>query len=123
MPTILLVDDDEQFRAMLHQTLEGAGYGVHGAANGKMALELYRRSPADLVVTDLVMPEQEGIQTIMDLRKINPEVKIIAISGGGRLGPRDYLVMAKLLGAKRTLAKPFRQADFLDAVVQTLAGD
>lgn len=123
MKTILLVDDDDAFRSMLHVTLESVGYEVREASNGKKAVDLYRKQPADLVVTDIVMPEQEGIQTLLELRKINPEVRIIAMSGGGRIGPDDYLTAAKILGAKQTLSKPFRQADFLDVVARVLAGE
>jgi CheY-like chemotaxis protein len=121
MPKILLVDDDEPFRKMLHKTLERAGYQVQDAPNGKAALELYRQEPTDLIITDLVMPEKEGLETIMELRRLNPAVKIIAMSGGGRMNPEVNLVMAQRLGAKRTLAKPFSQQEILDAIARVLA--
>lgn len=94
MPLILIIDDDDQIREMLRQMLERAGYEVTDAPNGKVAMKLYREQPADLIITDLIMPGKEGIETIIELRRDFPEVKIIAISGGGRIAPRDYLAMA-----------------------------
>ena len=123
MSRILLVDDDESFRKMLHETLQRAGYEVQDAANGKVALKLYRQDPADLIITDLFMPEKEGLETIMELRRINPDVKIIAISGGGRGGPAGSLLMARRLGAKRGLVKPFSSKEALDTVAQVLSQD
>lgn len=122
MSRILLVDDDdEDFRNMLHKTLERAGYDVDPASNGKFVLEMYRQHPCDLILTDLVMPEKEGLETITEVRRFNPRVKIIAMSGGGRSGPRGYLDIAKKLGARRTLAKPFSQQEILDAIAEVLA--
>ena len=94
MSRILLIDDDEAFRKMLHKILESAGYEVQDAANGKVALELYRQKASDLIITDLVMPEKEGIETIREFCRIHPGVKIIAISGGGRMNPKLNLAMA-----------------------------
>ena len=121
MPRILLVDDNEPFRKMLHKTLEHAGYEVQEAPNGKAALEAYRHQPSDLVITDLVMPEKEGIETIMEFRRLNPAIRIIAISGGGRMKPKSNLEMAAKLGARATLAKPFSQQELLQAIKQVLA--
>jgi CheY-like chemotaxis protein len=121
MARILLVDDDEQFRKMLHKALERAGYEVQDAQNGDAALEMYRQCPSDLIITDLVMPEKEGIETIVELRRLNPAVKIIAISGGGRMNPATTLAMAQKLGARRTLAKPFAPHELLDTISQVLA--
>ena len=87
MPRILLVDDDEAFRKMLHKTLERAGYEVQDAPNGRAALAAYSQQPSDLIITDLVMPEKEGIETIMELCRLHAGVKIIAMSGGGRSSP------------------------------------
>ena len=116
MPRVLVVDDDQDVREMLRQMLERAGYGVSIATNGKEALTEYRAAPADLMVTDIVMPEKEGLETILDLRKDFPDVKIIAISGGGRLGPQNYIEMASAFGAKRTFTKPLDRKEFLAAV-------
>ena len=123
MSRILLVDDDESFRKMLHETLQRAGYQVQDAANGKVALKLYRQEPADLIITDIFMPEKEGLETIMEVRRINPNVKIIAISGGGRAGPAGYLDIAQRLGAKRALVKPFSCKEALETVAQVLSED
>jgi CheY-like chemotaxis protein len=120
MPNILLVDDDESFRNMLHKTLERAGYQVEDAPNGQAALEVYQQRPSDLIITDLVMPEREGLETILELRRLYPSVKIIAMSGGGRINAKNDLIMAKKLGAKQTLAKPFSHQEILDVVAQVL---
>jgi len=117
---ILVIDDDDQFRGMLREMLERAGYEVADAPNGKEGIRLYRENPADLVVTDIIMPEKEGIETIMDLRREFPEVKIIAMSGGGRIDPEEYLHMAEKLGAKRTFAKPVEREELLKAVGEVL---
>lgn len=87
MPTILLVDDDDLLRDSLHQTLVRAGYAVEDAANGTAALEAYRRRLHDLVITDIVMPDKEGLETITTLCHLNPDVRIIAISGEASVGP------------------------------------
>ena len=110
------MDDNEGFRKPLCQTLERAGYEVLSAADGAAALRLFRQQPVDLVITDIIMPEKEGLETIMELRRIKPELKIIAISGGGRIGAEDYLPLAEHLGAARTLAKPFSSAEIIEAV-------
>lgn len=106
---------------MLCKVLEKAGHEVRDAANGRVALELYRQEPGDLIITDLVMPEKEGLESIRELRRLNPAVKIIAISGGGRMDPRLNLVMAQNLGARKTLAKPFSNQEILDTVALVLA--
>ena len=117
---ILVIDDDDQFRGMLRETLEHAGYEVTDAPNGKEGIRLFRENPADLVITDLIMPEKEGIETIKELRQEYSEVKIIAMSGGGRIGPDSYLKMAKGLGALRTLTKPIEREELLRAIREVL---
>jgi len=92
------------------------GYEVVEAADGKAGMRLFRESPADLVITDLIMPEKEGIETIMDLRRNFPDVKIIAMSGGGIIQAEDYLGMAQGVGAHRVFEKPFGVSDMLKAV-------
>ncbi len=118
--TILLVEDDNQFRGTIRQMLERAGHEVIEAPDGKVAAKLYREKASDLIITDLLMPEKEGIELIQDLKHDFPDVKIIAISGGGRLGPDSYLPIAKGLGALYTFEKPFKQEDLLAAVKQIL---
>jgi CheY-like chemotaxis protein len=114
---ILIVDDDAGVRQVLRSMLVPAGYHVEVAVNGREAVERLREETFDLVITDLVMPEQEGIETIKILRRDFPGVKIIAISGafGG-----DYLRIAGYLGAHRTLAKPVRMDTVIRAVEETL---
>ena len=122
MATILLVDDDDRFRAMLSEVLMLAGYKVQEAFDGQHAIRLYRSHPTDLVITDLVMPEKEGLEMILELKRLYPAVKIIAISGGRRQGGQDYLTLAGALGAQRVLAKPFSHREILEAVSQVLQG-
>ena len=121
MKRILVIDDDEAFRRVFADTLVRAGYQVLTAENGVVALKLFRAQPVDLVITDLVMPEKEGIETMLELHKLQPTLKIIVMSGGGRVDPTDYLPMAKQLGASKTLAKPFKSEEMLDAVAGLLA--
>ena len=121
MPRILLVDDDELLREALHQILVRAGYDVHDASNGKVAVREYRRQRCDVVIMDIVMPDEEGLGTIKDLRRVDPNVKIIAISGGGLGKAGDYLGIAKMLGAMRTLAKPFVPEALLAMIAEVLA--
>ena len=115
MARILLVEDDEQVRLMLKDLLEGEGYEIQEASNGKEALQSFASSLPDLVLTDLVMPDTEGIEMIIKMRKSNPNVRIVAMSGGV-----DYLNLAKQLGALRTLTKPFSNQAVLDVVKATL---
>lgn len=123
MKTILLIDDDFQIREMLKKMLEGGGYKVLTAADGKEGVVEFNRSGADLVITDIVMPEQEGIETIIQLKKNAPELKIMAISGGGRINPEGYLAMAKKLGAVQVLKKPIKRSELLAAVGELLPKD
>lgn len=120
MARILIIDDDLQIREMLRQMLEFEGYEVIEASNGKDALKLQQGTPADLVITDLIMPEKEGIETIRDLRKMFPEIKIIAMSGGGVVGPESYLKIAKSLGAQKTFVKPIERKVLLDGIREVL---
>ncbi len=120
MKRILVIDDDVQVRQMLKQMLQRAGYEVVDAADGAEGIKLYRDEPTDLVITDIIMPEKEGIETIMELNRDFPDVKIIAISGGGRIDSRDYLEMARKWGTDRTFSKPFDRAQLLEAIQQLL---
>ena len=113
---ILVIDDDEDFRSMLRTALEQDGYAVEEARNGREGLQRYVIAPTDVVITDLLMPEQEGLETIRALRQMNPQVKIIAISGGGRTGNLNFLPLASMFGALRTLQKPFTLQQLHDVV-------
>ena len=121
MPHILLVDDDDGVRKFMHRTLAQAGYEVEEAANGELAVQAYRRRASDLVITDIVMPDKEGLQTVRELRRFTPPAKIIAISGGGFGRAADYLEMAIMFGAARVLSKPFTSQELLEVVAGVLA--
>ena len=120
MATILIIEDDDQIRTMLRQVLELEGYRVVTARDGREGTAVFRKRPADLVITDMVMPRKDGMETIMDLRLEFPNVKIIAISGGGRVGPESYLDVAAGFGAARVFSKPFEISKLLDAVREIL---
>ncbi|MDA1099155.1 MAG: response regulator [Proteobacteria bacterium] len=118
---VLIIDDDNLVRATLARTLLQAGHEVIEAANGNEGLLKFDGRTIDLVITDILMPEKEGLETIRELRRSNAEVKIIAISGGDRVNNLSYLSMAAAFGADDTLAKPYRLADLLakiDAVMK-----
>ena len=116
MSRILIIDDDVQILKILRKMLEHEGYEVVDAADGNKGLRLYREDPTDLVITDIIMPEKEGIETIIDLRREFPEVKIVAMSGGGHGEAEFYLHMDKGLGAIHTLSKPFAKEELLEAI-------
>jgi CheY-like chemotaxis protein len=116
MATILLVDDDEQFRTMLCEVLRRAGYEVQAACDGVEAGKLYRSQPTDLIITDLIMPEKEGLEMIREFRRDYPQAKIIAMSGGGRKGTINCLDVARMFGAQQVLEKPFSHQEILQAV-------
>ncbi len=120
MPKILVIDDDDQVRDMLHQLLEMEGYEVMEAANGKQAIEIRRREAVDIIITDLIMPEKEGIETIRELKELFPDIKIIAMSGGGVVGPEAYLKIAKGLGAQKAYVKPIEREKLLRGVRELL---
>ncbi len=106
-PTVLLVDDDAMVMGAVTMLLEDHGFTVIPAGNGIEALRLYREHKPDLVLTDIIMPEKEGITLIRELRQEFPEARIVAMSGGGRIGNSDYVTIATALGADAGLNKPF----------------
>jgi len=116
MSRILVVDDEAMLRRTLRAMLEKAGHTVAEAEDGREGLELFSAQPFDLVLTDIIMPNREGVETIGDIRRLNPKVPIIAMSGGGSAGGDLFLNLASQLGATRTLAKPIRQSDLIEAV-------
>ena len=120
MARILVIDDDPDTRAMLEQILKSAGYEVILAADGREGVERYRTSPADLVITDLYMPIQDGSETIRELRSCFPEAAIIAMSG--RTDTGAMLSIAQKLGAVGILHKPFLTDELIDAVAKALGG-
>ena len=120
MPRILVVDDESPIRGLLRQAFEMNGYDVLEASNGVEAVKIFRENDIDLVVTDIIMPDKEGLESIMDLKEIDPDVKIIAMSGGGRLEPHSYLQMASKFGAKRVFQKPLSIALLVSAVKELI---
>lgn len=117
MPSVLVVDDEDQLRQLIREILEQAGYQVMEARDGKEAILQYRLAPADVVIMDILMPEQDGLETTSTLRREFPNVKIIAITGSSEMiGILSFLDVAKMLGAHRVLQKPFEMQTLLDTV-------
>ncbi len=121
MAKILVIDDDKIMNDMLVQMLQKADYEAEGAMGGAEGLKLFKEEEFDLIVTDIVMPETEGLETIMAVRKTSKTLPIIAISGGGRVGPKDYLHMAQRVGADYTFPKPIEKDELLAAIRECLA--
>ncbi len=115
MARILVIDDDEPIRQFLERLLRNKGHLVVTADNGAMGLKILSKEKFDLVITDIFMPEKEGMETIIEVKREFPSVKIIAMSGGDRQG-FDYLPMAKPLGADASLNKPFNNEDMIRQV-------
>lgn len=114
MATILIIDDEESIRVLLRSALEAAGYEVTEAVNGRQGLELYRHRPMDLVITDILMPEMNGLDLLLELTRQFLHAKVIAISGA--VEERNVLDVAKLLGARQSFQKPFSMPQLLSAV-------
>ena len=122
MAHVLVIDDDADVRTIIRRAVQLDGHLVTEAGDGAEGLRLFVERPVDLVITDILMPEREGIETIIELRRRRPELPILAISGGSQITDRDgLLVSADLLGATRVLPKPFTLAE-LRAVVHGLLG-
>lgn len=120
MSRILIIDDEPHILLMLKKMLEQSGYEVDLAANGVEGIELFRKSNADLVITDIIMPEKEGLETIREMRRIKHDLKIIAMSGGGKVSADSYLEIAKIFGASRVISKPFTKSEMVSAVKELL---
>ncbi len=120
MPGILIVEDDNDLRTMLKVSLNRRRFIVLEAENGKEALTHFKPSVTDLVITDLIMPEEDGLKVIMRMRELKPSIKIIAISGGGKAGPGSYLNLAKALGADAIYSKPFSVNDMITKIEELL---
>jgi DNA-binding response OmpR family regulator len=123
MPGILLVEDDNDLREMLKDTLSRKNFTVLEAKNGRDAIMHFKPAVIDLVVTDLIMPEEDGLKVIMRLREMKPGLKIIAISGGGKAGPGSYLNLARALGADAIYSKPFSINDLITRIEELLVGE
>ena len=126
MGSILIIDDEDDIRDALQMILENVGYYVRVASNGYEAIDLQRREPADMIITDIIMPEKDGVTTINEIRQEFPGVMIIAISGGGGIDPvayqpeaittTAYLEAAKQAGADRIFTKPFERKEIIQVV-------
>lgn len=120
MHKVLVIEDESGLREMIKTTLIRRKYTVTEASNGKEALIHFKPSMTDLVVTDLIMPEEDGLKVIMKLKELKPSIKIIAISGGGKAGPGGYLNLAKALGAHAVISKPFSINDLVNKIEELL---
>ena len=120
MITILIIDDDNQVREMLKTMLVFSGYQVLEACDGNEGLSIFKTHLVDLVITDILMPKKDGLETILDIQREFPGTKIIAISGGGRIGPESYLKLAKSFGAQSIITKPFTRLDVLPVIEEML---
>lgn len=121
MPGILIVEDEKELREMLKISLIRHNFTVFEAVNGRDAITHFKPSSTDLVVTDLIMPEEDGLKVIMKLKEVKPSIKIVAISGGGKAGPGSYLNLAKALGADAIYSKPFSINDLIVKIEELLA--
>lgn len=120
MASVLIIDDDSSIRRVLRGALERAGHRVEEAHNGADGMQRYRAAPADIVITDLFMPDQDGIETIQELRAEYPDALILAISGGAIGSATGTLTDAMLFGANASLAKPFTMQQLTSAVAALL---
>jgi CheY-like chemotaxis protein len=120
MPGILLIEDEVELREMLKLSLTRRKHKVYEAGNGREAIRNFKPSITDVVITDIIMPEEDGLKVIMKLRELKPGLIIIAISGGGKAGPGSYLNIAKTLGADAIYSKPFSVSDMIEKIEQLL---
>jgi DNA-binding response OmpR family regulator len=123
MPGVLIVEDEKELREMLKISLVRHKYTVLEAVNGKDAITHFKPSITDLVVTDLIMPEEDGLKVIIKLKEMKPSLKVIAISGGGKAGPGSYLNLAKALGADAVYSKPFSINELIARIEQLLSSE
>jgi CheY-like chemotaxis protein len=114
--SVLIAEDNRDFAEMLKISLEAAGYKVHLAANGREAVEVQRKTPARILVTDLVMPESDGFEAIDTFRREFPATRVVVVSGTQKLDTQRYLDAAKLMGADATLRKPFKVEELLETL-------
>jgi DNA-binding NtrC family response regulator len=120
---ILIIDDDDQMRRMIERILRLAGHYPLLAADGARGMDIFRKEQPEIVITDIIMPEQEGLGTIMMMRRECPGAKVIAMSGGGQVGDLDVLDAANKLGADEILSKPFESTDLLELIDRLTSKD
>ncbi|MFI4950594.1 MAG: response regulator [Caulobacterales bacterium] len=121
MRSVLILDDDLELLRQMATVFVSAGYRVQVAPDGQAGLARFIADPTDLVITDIVMPNREGIETIVALKRASRTVKVIAVSGGYRVGPEDFLNLARHVGADAGLVKPFRLGALVELAGQVLA--
>jgi CheY-like chemotaxis protein len=119
---ILIIDDQGEIRSLVRKMLESFGCEVVEAENGHKGLQLFNENPVDLIITDIFMPEKDGLEMIRELRRSHPNLRVLAMSGGGMRGNLDVLRMARSMGAYRVLVKPFSLHEVRDAVREALGG-
>jgi len=120
---ILVIDDEAPVREMLRILLERQDHTVYDAEDGDVGMEILEENEIDLVITDILMPERDGLEIIRSVRRSAPQVKILAMSGGGRTGRLDFLAEAEEFGAHRAVHKPFRSRELLGIVDDLLGSD
>ncbi len=120
---ILVIDDDRLVCSLLEETLTEEGYDVIVTNSAEQGVSLYQKNRIDLVITDIIMPDKEGLETIRELIRLSPHIKIIAMSGGGIVPGEEYLAIASRMGASCTLSKPFNREELLQAIAKTLDTD
>jgi DNA-binding NtrC family response regulator len=118
MARIVVIDDEENIRFFVSEALTSSGYDVACASDGNKGLEIIDKFKPDIVITDILMPNKEGIETIPEIKQRHPEIKIIAMSGGGRIKGENYLKLAERLGTDATILKPFKIHNLLDIVAK-----
>jgi len=117
---ILIIDDEVDIITMLKRLFERKGFNVLTASDGVQGIEVFKENKIDLVITDIIMPEKEGVEVIFELQRDNPNCKIIAVSGGGYLNPQDYLSTAREIGVSATFSKPFDTQQLVAKVQELL---
>jgi CheY-like chemotaxis protein len=120
MANILIIDDESEVRYAIRAVLEDIGHSVAEAGTGTEGLERFQEGKYDLVICDIIMPDKAGIETIVEIRQIEPDQRIVAISGGGRIKKEDYLAVAAAVGATHTISKPFDAETLTEMVTRIL---
>jgi len=120
MAHILVIDDENLIRSLFRQFLETSGYSVALASDGREGLQMMKQQKPDLIITDIMMPEMDGLELLMHIKKQNLDIPVIAISGGMKTQPANFLPQAKKLGAHRVFIKPIKLAELFDAVNELL---
>ena len=120
MQKILIIEDDHHILLMMKKMLGNKGFEIILASNGNEGLEMFKKNKFDLVITDIIMPEKEGLETIREMKRMRPDLKIIAMSGGGKISADNYLETAKIFGASKLLSKPFSRQQLVTAVQEIM---